>query len=153
MEPYNMKFSSKKSLTVAALPIILAACTTTSAISTQVTLTDLQHHNWELAQIDGKGIEKSEHQATPHLEVGEKMTANGMAGCNNFFGQGELKNGQFRIKQMGMTMKMCHNSAMEIEQSVSTTLSEWSDVTLTNDTLVLKNEVHTLTYTIRDWVN
>ncbi|MFA0502451.1 META domain-containing protein, partial [Vibrio sp. 10N.222.46.A1] len=48
---------------------------------------------------------------------------------------------------------MCHGSAMEIEQSVSATLSEWSDVTLTNDTLVLKNDVHTLTYTIRDWVN
>ncbi|MCG9639705.1 META domain-containing protein [Vibrio sp. Isolate34] len=148
-----MKFSSKKLLAVAALPMMLAACTTTGDNAMKVTPTDLQHHNWELAQIDGKDIEKSENQATPRLEIGEKMTANGIAGCNNFFGQGELKDGQFRIKQMGMTMKMCQGSAMEIEQSVSATLSEWSDVTLTNDTLVLKNDVHTLTYTIRDWVN
>lgn len=86
-----MKFSSKKLLAVAALPMMLAACTTTGDNAMQVTPTDLQHHNWELAQIDGKDIEKSEHQATPRLEIGEKMTANGMAGCNNFFGQGELK--------------------------------------------------------------
>ncbi|WP_299693319.1 META domain-containing protein [uncultured Vibrio sp.] len=148
-----MKFSSKKLLAVTALPIILAACTATTDNAAQVTATDLQHHNWELTQIDGKDIEKSEHQAAPRLEVGENMTANGVAGCNNFFGQGELKDGQFRIKQMGMTMKMCHDSAMEIEQAVSTTLTEWSDVTLTKDTLTLKNDAHTLTYTLRDWMN
>ncbi|UTT84533.1 META domain-containing protein [Vibrio pelagius] len=148
-----MKFSSKKLLAVAALPIMLAACTTTGSDATQVTATDLQHHNWELAQIDGKNIEKSVHREAPRLEIGEKLTANGVAGCNNFFGQGELKDGQFRIKQMGMTMKMCHGTAMDIEQSVSATLVEWSDVTLTNDILILKNDVHTLTYTLNDWKN
>lgn len=148
-----MKFSSKKLLAVTALPIMLAACTTTGDDAMQVTATDLQHHNWELAQIDGKDIEKSEYEAAPRLEIGEKLTANGIAGCNNFFGQGELKDGQFRIKQMGMTMKMCHGAAMDIEQSVSATLAEWSDVTLTKDTLVLKNDVHTLTYTLSDWKN
>ncbi|MDN3613088.1 MAG: META domain-containing protein [Vibrio gallaecicus] len=148
-----MKFSSKKLLAITALPILLAACSSNGDNAQQVTPVDLQHHNWELAKIDGNQIEISEHQQAPRLEVGEKMTANGLAGCNNFFGQAELEDGKFRIKQMGMTMKMCAGEAMDIEQTVSATLSEWSDINLTQDTLTLSNENHTLTYTLRDWVN
>ncbi|MGF1755580.1 META domain-containing protein [Vibrio makurazakiensis] len=149
-----MKFSSKKLLAVSTLPILLAACASNGDNMAEVTPTDLQHHNWELAQIDGKDIVVNEQQQAPRLEVAEKMTANGNAGCNNFFGQAELnEQGQFRIKQMGMTMKMCPDTEMNIERAVSATLSDWSDITLTKDTLVLENDAHTLTYTLRDWVN
>ncbi len=81
------------------------------------------------------------------------MMANGNAGCNNFFGQAELKDNQFRIEKMGMTMKMCIDDAMNTEQAVSQTLSDWSDITLTKDSLVLKNSNHTLTFTLKDWKN
>lgn len=81
------------------------------------------------------------------------MTANGHAGCNNFFGQGELKDNKFRIEKMGMTMKMCGEDAMNTEMTMSQVLTEWSDITLTKDSLELKNDAHTLTFTLRDWVN
>lgn len=52
------------------------------------------------------------------------ITANGNAGCNNFFGQGELNTeGQFRIERMGMTMKICMGDAMTTEQAMFNTLS------------------------------
>lgn len=118
-----------------------------------VTAQDLQHHNWNLVQIDGNPIQIYEQSEAPRLEIGEKMTANGNAGCNNFFGQGELKDGQFRIEKMGMTMKMCPGAAMDIERTFSQTLSDWSEITVTQNGLELKGQAHTLTFELKDWVN
>lgn len=54
---------------------------------------------------------------------------------------------------MAMTMKMCVGETMETEQIVSSTLSAWSTIKLSKDSLKLSNGEHTLTYTLRDWVN
>ncbi|HAS6241390.1 META domain-containing protein [Vibrio vulnificus] len=148
-----MKLSSKTLLAAISMPILVTACVSNGDNVKQLTAQDLQHHNWELVSIDGNAITINEHQQTPRLEVGENMMANGNAGCNNFFGQAELKDNQFRIEKMGMTMKMCIDDAMNTEQAVSQTLSDWSDITLTKDSLVLKNSNHTLTFTLKDWKN
>ncbi|EPZ8236821.1 META domain-containing protein [Vibrio fluvialis] len=147
-----MKLSSKSLLAAMAMPVLLAACAS-NGDDVQITATDLQHHNWQLTQIDGQDIVKNEHYDAPRLEIGEKMMASGNAGCNNFFGQGELKDNRLRIEKMGMTMKMCIGDVMDTEQAVSQSLMDWNDVTLTKDTLTLKNDVHTLTFTLREWVN
>ncbi|BEI23336.1 META domain-containing protein [Vibrio fluvialis] len=147
-----MKLSSKSLLAAMAMPVLLAACAS-NGDDVQITATDLQHHNWQLTQIDGQDIVKNEHYDAPRLEIGEKMMASGNAGCNNFFGQAELKDNRLRIEKMGMTMKMCIGDVMDTEQAVSQSLMDWNDVTLTKDTLTLKNDVHTLTFTLREWVN
>ncbi|EMW7173118.1 META domain-containing protein [Vibrio fluvialis] len=147
-----MKLSSKSLLAAMAMPVLLAACAS-NGDDVQITATDLQHHNWQLTQIDGQDIVKNEHYDAPRLEIGEKMMASGNAGCNNFFGQAELKDNRLRIEKMGMTMKMCIGDVMDNEQAVSQSLMDWNDVTLTKDTLTLKNDVHTLTFTLREWVN
>ncbi|MGL6257735.1 META domain-containing protein [Vibrio sp. WXL103] len=147
-----MKISSKSLLTAITLPMLLAACQSNGETK-EMTATDFQHHNWELAQIDGQDIELTDNMKAPRLEIGENMTANGYAGCNNFFGQAELKDNQLRIDKMGMTMKMCPDAQMEIEQAMANTLMEWSDVTLTDTQLTLTNGIHTLTFNLRDWVN
>ncbi|KAA5741214.1 META domain-containing protein, partial [Acinetobacter baumannii] len=131
----------------------MTACASNGDNVKKITAQDLQHHNWELVQIDGKNIELNERQKAPRLEIGENLTANGNAGCNNFFGQAELKDNQLRIEKMGMTMKMCIGDIMNVEQAMSSTLSDWSDITLTKDGLVLKNSEHELTFTLRDWMN
>ncbi|WP_117234803.1 META domain-containing protein [Vibrio maerlii] len=149
-----MKFTAKKALVALSLPLFMAACTNQgNTASAEITATDLQHHNWQLTHVDGNAITVEENFQAPNLEVGEKMTANGNAGCNNYFGQGELEDGKFRIKQMGMTMKMCPDNAMQLEQAMSATLSDWADMTLTKDGMTLSNDVHTLTFKLRDWVN
>ncbi len=147
-----MKLSLKTLVAAISLPVLMTACASNGDNVKEITAQDLQHHNWQLVQIDGKNIAAEERQA-PRLEIGENLTANGNAGCNNFFGQAELKDNQLRIEKMGMTMKMCMEDQMKIEKVMSETLSDWSDITLTNDSIVLKNADHELTFTLRDWVN
>ncbi|MBD1564789.1 META domain-containing protein [Vibrio sp. SA48] len=148
-----MKLSSKKLLAAISLPVLMTACASNGDNVKQITAQDLQQHNWQLVQIDGKEVTNADKQKAPRLEIGEKMMASGNAGCNNFFGQAELKDNQFRIEKMGMTMMMCVGDVMDTEQAFSQTLSDWSDITVTKDGLTLKNDVHTLTFTLRDWVN
>ncbi len=148
-----MKLSLKTLVTAISLPVLMTACASNGDDVKEITAQDLQHHNWELVQVDGKNIVLDEHQKAARLEIGENLTANGKAGCNNFFGQAELKNNQLRIEKMGMTMKMCMEDQMKIENAMTQTLSNWSDITLTKDGLVLKSADHELTFTLRDWVN
>lgn len=148
-----MKLSLKTLVTAISLPVLMTACASNGDDVKEITAQDLQHHNWELVQVDGKNIVLDETQKAARLEIGENLTANGNAGCNNFFGQAELKNNQLRIEKMGMTMKMCMEDQMKIENAMTQTLSNWSDITLTKDGLVLKNADHELTFTLRDWVN
>ncbi|HBC3501161.1 MULTISPECIES: META domain-containing protein [Vibrio] len=148
-----MKLSLKTLVTAISLPVLMTACASNGDDVKEITAQDLQHHNWELVQVDGKNIVLDENQKAARLEIGENLTANGNAGCNNFFGQAELKNNQLRIEKMGMTMKMCMEDQMKIENAMTQTLSNWSDITLTKDGLVLKNAYHELTFTLRDWVN
>ncbi|TOG01883.1 heat-shock protein HslJ [Vibrio parahaemolyticus] len=148
-----MKLSLKTLVTAISLPVLMTACANNGDDVKEITAQDLQHHNWELVQVDGKNIVLDENQKAARLEIGENLTANGNAGCNNFFGQAELKNNQLRIEKMGMTMKMCMEDQMKIENAMTQTLSNWSDITLTKDGLVLKNADHELTFTLRDWVN
>ena len=108
-----MKFSLKTLVSALSLPLLMTACASNGDNVQTITPTDLQHHNWELVQIDGKAIQVEEGERAPNLEVGEKMTANGNAGCNTYFGQAELKDNQFRIEKMGMTMKMCMGETHE----------------------------------------
>ncbi|ELB2134088.1 META domain-containing protein [Vibrio parahaemolyticus] len=148
-----MKLSLKTLVTAISLPVLMTACASNGDDVKEITAQDLQHHNWELVQVDGKNIVLDENQKAARLEIGENLTANGNAGCNNFFGQAELKNNQLRIEKMGMTMKMCMEDQMKIENAMTQTLSNWSDITLAKDGLVLKNADHELTFTLRDWVN
>lgn len=148
-----MKLSLKTLVTAISLPVLMTACASNGDDVKEITAQDLQHHNWELVQVDGKNIVLDENQKAARLEIGENLTANGNAGCNNFFGQAKLKNNQLRIEKMGMTMKMCMEDQMKIENAMTQTLSNWSDITLTKDALVLKNADHELTFTLRDWVN
>lgn len=141
----------KKLITALSVPILLAACSSTDKADF-VTPADLQHHHWVLSEIDGKEITK---ESKADLEIGEAMNSNGNAGCNGFHGQAEInpKTGEFRIEKMAMTMKMCQGEAMNIERAVASTLSAWSTIDLSKETLTLTNDQHSLTYTLRDWVN
>lgn len=144
----------KKLVISLSLPLLLAACSTNNTADF-VKPVDLQHHHWVLNKIDGNEVTKGQMGTIPELEIGEAMQSHGNAGCNGFNGKAEInkETGQFRIHQMAMTMKMCSGDAMETERIVASTLSAWSTIQLTKDTLKFSNAEHTLTYTLRDWVN
>lgn len=144
----------KRILLVVTLSGLFTACASIENNSSLVTEKELQHHNWELTHIDGEVISFSREAQKPRLEIGENFTANGMAGCNKFFGQAALnEGGEFRIEKMGMTRKMCPEAEMQIEQVMTETLSAWSKITLTPENLTLKSSAHMLTFKLRDWVN
>ena len=142
----------KKLLAVVTIPLLISACSNSGQdMASTITIEDLQHHNWILTKIDNDTVVTPARMSPPNLEIGEKMTTNGNAGCNIFFGQAELKNNQFRIEKMGMTMKMCIGDVMQTEMTFSQSLSDWSDITLTKDMLILKNKAHKLTFSLSDW--
>ncbi|MEZ8144249.1 heat-shock protein HslJ [Enterovibrio norvegicus FF-33] len=146
----------KMAIAMLVAPAILAGCATSTSGKTDaldVSTVNMQHHNWVLESVDGQPLSLPEGFAAPSLEIGESFTANGHAGCNRYFGQGELKGEQFRIDKMASTMMACPEPAMAIEGVMTNVLGDWSDVTLTKQTLQLKNGEHVLSFQLRDWVN
>ena len=82
----------------------------------------------------------------------EHLRANGSAGCNRYFGQVELQGSQLRIKQMASTMMLCPAPQQDWERAMTSTLSDWSEVTLGEQQLLLKGPQHELQFKLQDWV-
>lgn len=137
----------KRLLTVLALPMVLAACTGMNDKSNQVaTESDLINNNWVLTQVDNKTIKLPEPLNAPNLELTYGMSANGHSGCNRYFGQAKLNDGQLRIEKMGMTMMACPAPAMDMEKTLTQMLTNWSDAKISGDELTLTNTNRTLTF-------
>lgn len=141
---------STRILSVIALTTLLGACASTSP-SAPLSAQSLQHHHWVLEKIDGVPLPAEKGQA-PDLEIGEHLRANGSAGCNRYFGQVEVQGTQLRIKQMASTMMFCPAPQQDWERAMTSTLSEWSEATLSEQQLRLKGQQHELQFKLQDWV-
>lgn len=141
---------STRILSVIALTTLLGACASTSP-SAPLSAQSLQHHHWVLEKIDGAPLPAEKGQA-PDLEIGEHLRANGSAGCNRYFGQVEVQGTQLRIKQMASTMMFCPAPQQDWERAMTSTLSEWSEATLSEQQLRLKGPQHELQFKLQDWV-
>ena len=106
----------------------------TGCQSTQATFTQqLIPHTFQLISI---GQDKLSDSAIV-LRFGEGMRVNGFAGCNQFFGQGMVSDGRFRIEQLGMTRKLCTAEINQLEQQLFAMLTADSVMTLKQDILTL----------------
>ncbi|MGF1865017.1 META domain-containing protein [Enterovibrio norvegicus] len=145
----------KTAIAILFAPAILAGCAASSGqgSSMDVTVDNMQNHNWVLESVDGKALDLPEGFAAPNLEIGEAFAANGHGGCNRYFGQAELKGDQFRIDKMATTMMACPEPAMTLEGVMSNVLGNWSSVELGKQHLVLKNSDHTLRFQLTDGTN
>ena len=141
---------STRILSIIALTTLLGACAS-PAPSTPLSAQSLQHHHWVLEKIDGVPLSAEKGQA-PDLEIGEHLRANGSAGCNRYFGQVEVQGSQLRIKQMASTMMFCPPPRQDWERAMTSTLSEWSEATLSEQQLRLKGPQHELQFKLQDWV-
>ena len=137
-----------KTLVATSALALLTACASTNEQS-MIQDTDLLHHHWVLEKVNGKTI-NTEH-FKPDMEIGENMRASGVAGCNRFFGNAELKGGMFRIEKMGMTMMACPPPIDDIERTVGQTFAEWSKISLAGEILKLESKDHTLEYRLDDY--
>ena len=106
----------------------------TGCQSTQATFTQqLTPHTFQLISI---GQHKLSDSAIV-LRFNEGMRVNGFAGCNQFFGQGMLSDGYFRIEQLGMTRKLCTAEINQLEQQLFSALTTNSLISLKQDILSL----------------
>lgn len=98
-------------------------------------LTDIR---WQLTEMMGKPVTKSENQREPIFLIfnSEENRVNGFAGCNNFMGGFEIKEGnRLMLKQMASTMMACEN--METEISFLRTLEQVDNYTIKDGVLSL----------------
>ncbi|UTV26657.1 META domain-containing protein [Photobacterium atrarenae] len=137
----------KRLLTALAFTTLLSACAADKPTPPKmIAETDLATHNWVLTKVDSSPVTMPEPFSAPTLQFDQDMAANGHSGCNRYFGQAELKAGKLRIEKMGMTMMACPAPAMEMEQLMSSTLMDWSQVSVVGNELVLSNPEHTLVF-------
>ncbi|GAA5104086.1 META domain-containing protein [Wohlfahrtiimonas larvae] len=145
-------------ISVATLLFVTACATTEANMSNNpniVTVKDIQHHNYILAEIDGKTYRTAKNAMSPNISFGEKMHVSGSM-CNNYFGQGELKNGVLTVKALGMTEKFCADRTLNnLDRKIGQLLSDGAKLTLDNDgqNLTLSNASTTLKFALKDYVN
>ncbi len=136
----------KKSAFWLVLPLALALTGCKPSAHTPLSSEQLQN-DWVLTQIDGTALPTSQGKIIPNMAIDSTLKIAGFGGCNRFFGQGELKNNQFKINQMGQTRMMCiQNEQATNEAIIAKTLSNWSTVTLNDHQLTLKGSDHTLKF-------
>jgi heat shock protein HslJ len=132
-------------LVVLSLSTLLFACSNESNESTETKIQPIELHHlqkdWQLVSIDNIDIKTSSS-----LNVDEKAQATGNLACNNFFGSLVLQKNKIRIDKMGSTRRMCAPDINSVEMMVSSILSTWSDVKISDQKLTLTDEKHTLIY-------
>ena len=144
-------------ISVVAL-FLISACATEGSEMTKdpnaVTAENLQHHNYVLFEIDGKKYLTKKNAMSPNIAFGEKMNISGQM-CNNYFGQGELKDGTLTVKGVGMTRKFCADKRLnQLDQKIGQLLEDGAKITLADDgrNLTLSNGKTTLKFWLKDYM-
>jgi heat shock protein HslJ len=119
-----------------------------------VTEGDLQHHRWVLETVNGEALDsKTLNNVIPELEIGEKMTASGNAGCNRFFGEASLHEDRFIIENAATTRMMCPPGQNDMEQLMLQLLGQESTLSIDADrNLFLKTDETYLKFRLEDRV-
>lgn len=135
---------------------LLAGCVYNSKVSTGAE--QLQHHRFVLESVDGKALTNTK---TPlELSFGQQtgiihqLHVSGNM-CNQFNGTGRVSDGgELKVKELAMTRKLCTDPQLnELDNTISTMLSQGAQVDLTESQLTLATAQHTLIYKLSDLVN
>lgn len=122
---------------LAAIPMLLIGlcigCTATGTVTSE----QLKYTQWQLSKVDGLAIPAS---YTASMSFIEALQVNGFAGCNKFFGEGELENSNISINKLGMTRKSCGANIDEFEQQFLQALREGAQLTIQGQQLVMQGE-------------
>ncbi|WP_284438293.1 META domain-containing protein [Pseudoalteromonas arabiensis] len=99
----------------------------------------LKYTQWQLSKINGLSIPVSQSASMRFIEA---MQINGFAGCNKFFGEGQLVEDTLKVNKLGMTRKSCGEKVDELEQKLLMTLKQGAAISLNDEKLVLQGEHH-----------
>lgn len=136
--------------------LMLAATVVTGCAGTanhaDIDATQLQHHRYVLKSVDGKPLSGLDASRQPEISFGENMHVAG-AMCNRFMGQGKLTGNTLKVDGMAATRMMCIEPQLsELDNVIGTLLGNGAQVNLAGTELTLKNDQHTLVYTLADLV-
>ncbi|SJN56763.1 Heat shock protein HslJ [Vibrio ruber DSM 16370] len=142
-----MKLSSKAIATTVTFAAFLAGLAGCASKDKPIQLSELQTPQWHLIELDGKALEQK-GKKTPSLNVDEKLTATGLAGCNDYVGEVEIDvdDHEFRLTHVNSTMKLCLKNEMALNNTIISALSEWNRIDIDKNKLTLKGEKHTLVF-------
>ncbi|MFY8327169.1 MULTISPECIES: META domain-containing protein [unclassified Pseudoalteromonas] len=122
---------------LAAIPmLIIGFCIGCSSTGT-VTSEQLKYTKWQLSRVDGLAIPASYSASLSFIEA---LQVNGFAGCNKFFGEGDLTNNQLSINKLGMTRKSCGEQLDQFEQQLLDSLKQGAQIQLQSQQLILNGE-------------
>ncbi|CAM3666134.1 MULTISPECIES: META domain-containing protein [Pseudoalteromonas] len=108
-----------KFISIIGAIMALSGCISTGKVDTEA----LKYSAWQLQSINGQNITQLQSDAG----LGEKpidirfidaLQVNGFAGCNRFFGEGEIVEGQLKVKNLGMTRKYCGEEIAQVESQL-----------------------------------
>lgn len=127
--------------------LTLAGCAQPSAQKT-LSAQDLENHRFVLQSVNGTPFVATETGKLPELGFGDKMQISGSM-CNRFFGQATLNGDQLKAEGLAMTRMMCAEPQLnELDNQLGQMLHTGAQVSLNGQQLTLKNEQHTLVYTL-----
>lgn len=140
-------------LGLAALP--LSGCSSKgdgAQASGVVTEKDLQHHRFVLASAGGKTFQL-EAERQPSIEFNEKMNVSGRI-CNQYRGQGELKDGYLFVRQMISTKMLCIDPELnKLESDFSQMLTNGASIRLEKNILTLSKDDYEIIFRLSDYMN
>jgi heat shock protein HslJ len=86
---------------------------------------DLQGSPWLLIELKGTIVQMPAGERQPFIMLQrQEKRATGYLGCNEFFGNYELKGDTLTFGPLGMTRRFCAGAAGEVEQSLLEVLSK-----------------------------
>lgn len=122
---------------LAAIPmLIIGLCIGCSSTGT-VTSEQLKYTKWQLSRVDGLVIPASYSASLSFIEA---LQVNGFAGCNKFFGEGQLDDNHLTVNKLGMTRKSCGDELDEFELQFLNALKQGVPLQIQDQQLVLNGE-------------
>lgn len=122
---------------LAAIPmLVIGLCVGCSSTGT-VTSEQLKYTKWQLSRVDGLAIPASYSASLSFIEA---LQVNGFAGCNKFFGEGQLDDNHLTVNKLGMTRKSCGDELDEFEQQFLNALKQGVPLQMQDQQLVLNGE-------------
>jgi len=122
---------------LAAIPMLIIGLCVGCASTGTVTSEQLKYTQWQLSTIDDLALEE---QYTASVSFIEALQVNGFAGCNRFFGEGELNESSLSVQKVGMTRKSCGEKTDQFEQQFLKTLKQGATLSMQGQKLVMQGQ-------------
>jgi putative lipoprotein len=99
----------------------------------------LSNNYWKLVSVNGKAVEKAEHQQEAHIQFNDDGTVNGFFFCNAFNGKYQRDGNKLTFSPLASTSKMCVKN-MDSELSFANALNNTKSYAIAADALKLMDE-------------